>query len=77
MGGIIVDSTSEGQEPGGEPGRLVFSSYGHVLGLVDGVLFGTGRPARRPGPGAATRNVPHAARMAIPDKNPAGDADCC
>ena len=68
IGEITLDSANEGQEPSEEPGWLVFSSYGHVLGLVDGVLFGTGQPPRRSGPATSTWKLPQTARTALPGK---------
>ncbi|NVM99037.1 hypothetical protein [Arthrobacter sp. SDTb3-6] len=55
-----MDSTIEGTEPGHE---LVFSTYGHVLGLANGVLFGAGQPARRPQVAVAAPK----ARLGCPD----------
>ena len=53
-----MDGTNEGVESGQGADRLVFSSYGHVIGLADGVLFGTGQRPRKTRPAAAGRKAP-------------------
>ncbi|RAN76136.1 hypothetical protein B5P43_24380 [Bacillus sp. SRB_336] len=69
-----MGSNSKDAEPGEEAGRLIFSSYGHVLGLADGVLFGAKRPARKRGtPAAAPKTArPRPARETATE--PDGDA---
>ena len=69
-----MESTRPDEDPGKEAGRLVFSTYGHVLGLADGVLFGGKRPPRQPGTPASPGKTPAADPVRDPGQSPRGDA---
>ncbi|MDQ0278585.1 hypothetical protein QO003_002888 [Arthrobacter silviterrae] len=60
------------EAPGADGGRLIFSSYGHMLGLADGVLFGGRRPPCKRGPAAAQGKVPAADSGRSPVQCPDG-----
>lgn len=69
-----MESTKPDEGPGQETGRLVFSTYGHVLGLADGVLFGAKRPPRQQGTAASPGKAPAADPVRDPGHSPHGDA---
>ena len=64
------------EEPGADGGRLIFSSYGHMLGLADGVLFGGKRPPCKHGTAAPQGKVPAADSEGGAAKCPDGHAPC-